>query len=221
MIGILMMLKAHILSLIYKKLKQPGTRLVFKMRLVLPFLFLLIACSTSEPAVDIMPPVEDDEAIVETNVVEEFIQTYPEETEESTDVEEYPYLSSLSDTYFNRQNEIPEAFSRIKVEIEDVEVDLFEGFRVQIFSGQNPALADTAAKRFRAWSAENIDGYQAETYTFFKAPFYRVHVGDFHDRNRAIDFSNLLKRRFRDSWVVYDRVNPYNVPADTVYITLN
>ena len=109
----------------------------------------------------------------------------------------------------------------IKKEIQEKEVDLFEGYRVQIFSGLNPALADTAAKRFRAWSAANIQGYQAETYTFFKAPYYRVHVGDFHDRIRAIEFSNLLKRRFRDSWVVYDRVNPYNVPADTVFISLN
>ena len=45
-------------------------------------------------------------------------------------------------------------------------------------------------------------------------------MGDFHNRPKAIQFSNLLKKRFRDSWVVYDRVNPYNVPADTVQIKL-
>lgn len=190
------------------------------MRQLLPFLILIIACSSSEPIVD-NSSKDGDEPITNTIVIDEVTKTYPSDEQEITTDEEYPYLSSLSDTYFNRQNEIPEAFARIKVEIEEEEVDLFEGFRVQIFSGQNPALADTAAKRFRAWSSENIEGYQAETYTFFRAPFYRVHVGDFHDRSRAIDFSNLLKRRFRDSWVVYDRVNPYNVPADTVFISLN
>ncbi len=205
----------------FRKQKQPGILLDFKMHRIVPFVLLILACSTSEPLVESMPPIQDDEPIVETMVTEEVIQTTSEDSFEAIEEENYPYLSSLSDTYFNRRNVIPEAYSRIKAEIEEEEVDLFEGYRVQIFSGLNPALADTAAKQFRAWSAANIDGYQADTYTFFKAPYYRVHVGDFHDRNRAIDFSNLLKRRFRDSWVVYDRVNPYNVPADTVYITLN
>ncbi|MGB0347774.1 MAG: SPOR domain-containing protein [Balneolaceae bacterium] len=191
------------------------------MKYILPFLLLLVACSSSEPVIQSIPIQEDNLPTTESVNLDDDVSSKSEEVEESNSEIEYPYLSSLSDTYFNRQNEIPKAFSRIKKEIEEKEVDLFEGYRVQIFSGLNPALADTAAKRFRAWSAANIQGYQAETYTFFKAPYYRVHVGDFHDRIRAIEFSNLLKRRFRDSWVVYDRVNPYNVPADTVFISLN
>lgn len=191
------------------------------MKYILPILLLLVACSSSEPVIQSIPIQEDNLPTTESVNLDDDVSSKSEEVEESNSEIEYPHLSSLSDTYFNRQNEIPKAFSRIKKEIEEKEVDLFEGYRVQIFSGLNPALADTAAKRFRAWSAANIQGYQAETYTFFKAPYYRVHVGDFHDRIRAIEFSNLLKRRFRDSWVVYDRVNPYNVPADTVFISLN
>ena len=191
------------------------------MKYILPILLLLVACSSSEPVIQSIPIQEDNLPTTESVNLDDDVSSKSEEVEESNSEIEYPYLSSLSDTYFNRQNEIPKAFSRIKKEIQEKEVDLFEGYRVQIFSGLNPALADTAAKRFRAWSAANIQGYQAETYTFFKAPYYRVHVGDFHDRIRAIEFSNLLKRRFRDSWVVYDRVNPYNVPADTVFISLN
>lgn len=98
------------------------------------------------------------------------------------------------------------------------ETDMFEGYRVQIYSGQNVAMADTIASIFRAWSDTTIVGYQADTYTFFKAPYYRVHVGDFHERNRAIYFSNILKRRFRDAWVVYDRIDPWKIPADTTDI---
>jgi len=191
------------------------------MRTLSLLLILGIACSSSEPVVVDNSQSEPDRQRTPdpvTEVPREYGVTLEDETTGTE--EEYPYLSSLSDTYFNRQNEIPEGYQRIKVEIEEEEVDLFEGYRVQIYSGQNVALADTAAKRFRAWSAANIDGYQAETYTFFRAPFYRVHVGDFHDRQRAIDFSNLLKRRFRDSWVVYDRVNPFNVPADTTSIII-
>lgn len=183
------------------------------------FLFLMVifvGCASSETAVPTTQEplqTEGNEIPVSTDNETESI------TEPTEDVEEaYPFLSSLSDTYLNRRNEIPEGYARIKEEIEEKETDLFEGYRVQIYSGPDVALADTIAKHFRVWSSANIDGYIAETYTFFKAPHYRVHVGDFHARERAIEFSNLLKRRFRDSWVVYDRVNPYNVPADTTMI---
>ena len=190
------------------------------MKILVSFIVLFFACSTSESIVEKLP---SSDLSISTNKEindNDEIQSQVETNTISETLVEYPYLSNLSDTYFNRLNTIPEGYSKIKSEIEAKEVDLFEGFRVQIFSGQNPALADTVAKRFRAWSAASIDGYQAETYTFFKAPYYRVHIGDFHNRNKAIQFSNLLKRRFRDSWVVYDRVNPYNIPADSISITL-
>mgnify|MGYP003639050946 CR=1 FL=1 len=129
------------------------------------------------------------------------------------------YRSSLSDTYSTRVNTIPREYERIKIaEDHEVQTDMFEGYRVQIYSGQNVALADTIASIFRIWSDTTIVGYQANTYTFFKAPYYRVHVGDFHERDRAIYFSNLLKRRFRDAWVVYDRIDPYRIPSDTTDI---
>ncbi|MCG8372753.1 MAG: SPOR domain-containing protein, partial [Balneolales bacterium] len=172
--------------------------------LIIPFL----ACSNTE-IVQTQNTSPQDEPEVST-VSPEPEPGVSEEANEGS----YRYLSSLSDTYFNRTNEIPEEYAELKVVTieEPDEEDLFEGYRVQIYSGQDVALADTAAKHFRSWSSMYIEGYQAETYTFFKAPFYRVHVGDFHNRERALEFSNLLKRRFRDSWVVYDRVIPWNVP---------
>ena len=183
-------------------------------RIFLLFFVISIACSSSEPV------VQNGDDQPRTDPVTEGVEDFDVTRGEDDKTAEYTYLSSLSDTYFNRKNEIPTEYAELKKEIVEEEKDLYEGYRIQIFSGQNVALADTAAKRFRVWSAENIDGYQAQTYTFFKAPYYRVHVGDFHDREDAIEFSNLLKRRFRDSWVVYDRVNPWNVPADSVQIII-
>jgi hypothetical protein len=181
-------------------------------------LTLFVACAGSESTTK-GPESTPQRVDPVTEEPEEFDVRLESETE-TPEESGYAFLSALSDTYFNRSNEIPEAYERIKEEIVEEEKDLYEGYRVQIFSGQNVALADTAARHFRAWSAEYIDGYQAETYTFFKAPYYRVHVGDFHDRTLAIEFSNLVKRRFRDSWVVYDRVNPFNVPSDTTVIII-
>lgn len=129
------------------------------------------------------------------------------------------YRTSLSDRFALHENNVPVAFMQESVEREEKK-NLYEGFRIQIFSGVNVASADSIASQFRAWSDTTITGYQAETYTFFKTPYYRVHIGDFHLRKRAIDFSRLVKRKFRDAWVVYDRVNPWEVPADTVQFGL-
>ena len=125
--------------------------------------------------------------------------------------------TQLSDAYTYRDNKIPEAFNRVKVE-EKVERDLYEGYRIQIYSGQSVIAADTLAANFRVWADSTVVGYQPDTYTFFRTPYYRVHVGDFHERERAISFSNIVKRYFKDAWVVYDRVNLASVPADTAVI---
>ena len=50
--------------------------------------------------------------------------------------------TQLSDAYTYRDNKIPEAFNRVKVE-EKVERDLYEGYRIQIYSGQSVIAADT------------------------------------------------------------------------------
>jgi hypothetical protein len=125
--------------------------------------------------------------------------------------------TQLSDAYAYRENEIPEGFNRIK-QHQEVEKNLYEGYRIQIYSGQNVDEADTTAAHFRAWADTTIVGYQPNTYVFFRTPHYRVHVGDFHEHERAVQFSNIVKRYFKDAWVVYDKVNPQSVPADTTVI---
>lgn len=167
-------------------------------------LIFSISCSSSEKAVN--------------DVLEGAKENYLE----SNDIAiSYSHLAdlrtSLSDSYSHRENKIPESFDRVRVE-EKVEQNLFEGYRVQIYSGQSVAFADSMAARFRVWADTTVANYQPETYVFFRPPFYRVHVGDFHQRTKAIRFSNMVQRYFKDAWVVYDQVNPSSVPADTVKI---
>ncbi|MEX0722387.1 MAG: SPOR domain-containing protein [Gracilimonas sp.] len=165
---------------------------------------LAVACSTTEQTVE--------------ETMDEIKENYQDETTISgIDLKEF--RTSLSDSYTYRENQIPEGFNRVKVQQEE-EKDLYEGYRIQIFSGQDVTGADTTAANFRAWADTTIAGYQPETYVFFRTPYYRVHVGDFHEREKAIQFSNIVKRYFRDAWVVYDRVIPENVPADTTKIEL-
>lgn len=165
-------------------------------------LITAVACSTSEQTV--------------REAMDEIRENYQDE-EVLSALNFENFRTQLSDSYAYRENQIPEAFNRIKVQQEEKK-NLYEGYRIQIYSGQNMTGADTTAARFRAWADTTIVGYQPDTYVFFRAPYFRVHVGDFHDREKAIQFSNIVKRRFRDAWVVYDRVNPNNVPSDTTTI---
>lgn len=143
-----------------------------------------------------------------------------EDQEFSDEVEKSSILVQWDDFFPALDQGIPEELSlRTTTEDEVVEEkNLYEGFRIQIYSGPSPAMADTVSKRFRFWSVRSISGYSPETYTFFKAPYYRVHVGDFHEREKAYDVAQIIKRAFPDAWVVYDRVNPWNVPTDSSII---
>lgn len=164
----------------------------------------VVACSSSEKVIN--------------DTLEEAKENYQKENSPaSSNLILDNFRTQLSDAYATRENKIPEAFNRVKVE-EEVDRDLYEGYRVQIYSGESVEAADTLAANFRVWADSTIVGYQPDTYTFFRTPYYRVHVGDFHERERAIMFSNIVKRYFRDAWVVYDRVNPTSVPADTAVI---
>lgn len=130
------------------------------------------------------------------------------------------YRNTLADVYSTQQHDLPEAFLRTYKGDQPVERDPFDGFRIQIASTRNVALADSTAKKFRLWADTTFTGYQPETYVFFKQPYYKVHVGDFHVRERANRVSRLVKRQYPDAWVVHDRINPYLVPADTARIEL-
>ena len=144
------------------------------------------------------------------------------ESESDANVPEEPNIPLLSwaDFYAQVRPGLPvELGASLEVEnAENEEKNLYEGFRIQIYSGPSPSMADTVSKQFRTWSIQHITGYSPETYTFFKAPYYRVHVGDFHDRTRAYSVSQIIKRQFPDAWVVYYRVIPWNAPADSVLI---
>ena len=199
----------------------------------------LMSCNSTEKVqknvnIHSVKPSDENEEMSQS-AQEEFIII------ESTDVSNQPVVNALpklsepntkepeitdiplldwSDFYTHLHLGIPDELSA-NPELESteaVEKNLYEGFRIQIYSGPSPSIADTVAKQFRTWSIQYISGYSPETYTFFKAPYYRVHVGDFHDRTRAYSTSQIIKRQFPDAWVVYDRVVPWNVPSDSVFI---
>lgn len=123
--------------------------------------------------------------------------------------------SRLSDIHSSQQHDMPKAFLKKDEGGSSLNSDPTAGYRVQIISTRDQQLADSVANEFRAWSDSLITGYNADTYVSFNQPFYRVHIGDFQQREQANSFSKLIKPKYPDAWVVHDRIEPSEVPADT------
>lgn len=126
--------------------------------------------------------------------------------------------SSLGDLHATQQSDLPETLMQHR-EVLERSVDSTVGFRIQIHSSRSLQMADSVASQFRVWADTTLT-FQADTYTFFQQPFYKVHVGDFRDRSRADTYSRLVQRRFPDAWVVPDRIEPGRIPADTARFEL-
>ncbi|MCF7811898.1 SPOR domain-containing protein [bacterium] len=73
---------------------------------------------------------------------------------------------------------------------------IVDGFRVQIYSGKDQAVARNIENKLK-----NI--YDINVYFLYEAPFYKVRIGNFEDRNSAARFGiDMRKNGFRDAWVV-------------------
>jgi len=168
---------------------------------------IYISCSASEPAArgDAGEDEMRESFDAELGVSEEFAGIL-----ESS-------RSDLSDQFTVKQHDVPEQFLK-EIVVEERETDEYAGYRIQILSTRDVSLADSTKLNFQVWADTTFQQYTPEAYIFFRQPQYRVHVGDFRERERAIQLSRYLKSRYPDAWVVHDRINPENVPADTTRI---
>lgn len=123
--------------------------------------------------------------------------------------------SSLSDVYLSQKQDIPEIYLKADSSDEQINRNPYDGFRIQILTTRNVEQADSVANSFRMWADSTIAGYMPDAYVSFRQPYYKVHVGDFQQRNQANKFSRLIKSKYPDAWVVHDRIEPNDVPTDT------
>ncbi len=122
------------------------------------------------------------------------------------------YRNNLSDLYSSYQNTIPDAFK--SVANVDTEVVRNYGYRIQILSSENKSTAEAALHAYNDWIFQQTNiPYKANGYIIFKQPYYRVHIGDFLDRKKAILFSKELKHKFPDAWLIHDNINYSQTPG--------
>lgn len=167
-----------------------------------------IACSTTEQTAK-----RDEEP--ETETTEEYTETQRNELAALLT----RTRNKLSDIYLTQQHDVPEAFLKVDT-TDNSHYNPFDGYRIQIHTSRDLSMADSVSTQFRLWADTTITGYTPKAYVFFKQPYYKVHVGDFQDREKANVLSKIIKRKYPEAWVVHDRIDPGNVPADTTKIKL-
>lgn len=84
------------------------------------------------------------------------------------------------------------------------------GYRVQVFQSTSKDEADRKVNEAVAWwqrSAENLRlNDTPEVYTVYRAPYYRVRVGNFQTRDAARSFQAAIGPSFDGAFIVQDRV---------------
>lgn len=110
------------------------------------------------------------------------------------------------------EHDVPEALMESSAD-DGIRV-VVQGYRVQVFSSGQREEALDVEEEIRNWvdslSDEELRRFgisrSIEVYSLFKAPYYRVRIGDFETRQRAEPLSTALGRRYDGVLIVPDMV---------------
>ena len=75
------------------------------------------------------------------------------------------------------------------------------GYRVQIYETSSVEMANKILKKFKSILDDSL-------YVIFEAPLYKVHYGNYIDKNDAEKSkTKLLKKGYKNIWVVKSRID--------------
>ncbi|MDG5765850.1 hypothetical protein QA596_00130 [Balneolales bacterium ANBcel1] len=157
----------------------------------------------------------DEMAIVEETLDEESMEAIEARAEEllaelpELSIDLASYRSRLADQQQTVRNQVPEIYMEEIREQEQRATN--QGFRIQIISTRDARLAEEIREDFESWISSVSAPPHARTYMVFQQPYYRVHVGDFLNRDHAMEFTEFVRLRYPDAWVVHSRIQPGRV----------
>jgi hypothetical protein len=86
---------------------------------------------------------------------------------------------------------------------------VLNGYRIHIYMGSGNEALDVA-EEIKLEFEENYDDIPA--YVTFAEPYYRVRVGDFRTRLEAEQFLERINRKYRNAWVIQEKINLPVIP---------
>jgi len=81
------------------------------------------------------------------------------------------------------------------------------GYRIQIFSGSGNAARENANKASRKFKSYFPKFNSALIYFDYQAPYFKVRVGDFRNKNEAFEYYHMINKKFPGSYIVKSRIN--------------
>jgi hypothetical protein len=92
---------------------------------------------------------------------------------------------------------------RLKI-LENADNKAIEGYRIQIFFDSGPNSSDRAKQEKEEFMSEFPE---IPAYVSWKAPNYRVRVGDFRTRLEAEKALQIIAADYPNAWVIKDEIN--------------
>lgn len=194
-----------------------NTSIVF---LLTGMMLILVSCASTgeitedeldqllDEAAEQYQPAEEESALEAEKALEELVEMVEDYWSElpELDFNLQNYRSSLADQRSVSRNEIPEHY--YPIEREERQSVNNRGFRIQIISTQDARLAEDIREDYEEWINEVSTPPYPQAYMIFQQPYYRVQIGDFRDRNVAMEFTDFVRLRYPDAWVVHSQINP-------------
>jgi hypothetical protein len=91
-----------------------------------------------------------------------------------------------------------------EMKMENPDNNGIDGYRVQIFFDSGTKSGDRAQEAKEAFDEEYEE---VPSYITWKAPNYRVRVGDFRTRIEAEKFLQRISKAYPNAWVIKDEIN--------------
>jgi len=78
------------------------------------------------------------------------------------------------------------------------------GWRVQIFFSSGHSSREKAEEQMNKFKTLYPE---VEAYLRFDNPFFKVRVGDFRNKQEALKFKRLIRKKFPNTWIVEDDIS--------------
>ncbi|MCK9205671.1 MAG: SPOR domain-containing protein [Salinivirgaceae bacterium] len=80
------------------------------------------------------------------------------------------------------------------------------GFRIQIYSGSDQNAREKLNQLIEEFQTSFPDFDASLIYTEYQAPYFKLRVGDYRNKNEAYEFFHQVRKKFPNSYIVKSKI---------------